>query len=129
MEFYGGGALGKGISFWLSYEGLFLLRGWAGDGLTLKQIAANMGVNRSTLCRYRKKHSSIDDCFKEGKMFVDYEVENALREKALSGDMKAIVFWLENKKNLKPSDEGGFSVAGGGASAGNGEEVCIVDDL
>ncbi len=68
---------------WLKPDKLILLEGWARDGLTDEQIAHNMGISRKTLAIWKKEYSDIGDTLKKGKEVVDYEVENALLDKAL----------------------------------------------
>lgn len=68
---------------WLEPEKLILIEGWARDGLTDEQIAANMGISRSTLSEWKKKYSDISDTLKRGKEVVDRQVENALLKRAL----------------------------------------------
>lgn len=68
---------------WLEPEGLLKLEGWARDGLIDEQIAANMGISRSTLSVWKDKYSDISDSLKKGKVVVDRQVENALLKRAL----------------------------------------------
>ncbi|WP_025692587.1 hypothetical protein [Paenibacillus zanthoxyli] len=68
---------------WLTPEGLLKLEGWARDGLTDEQIAANMGVNVATLYRYKQDYCEIRESLKKGKEVVDRQVENALLKRAL----------------------------------------------
>ena len=68
---------------WLNEEGLLQLEAWARNGLTDEQIAANMGITRSTLNEWKKKYSDISDTLKRGKDIVDIQVENALLKRAL----------------------------------------------
>lgn len=68
---------------WLTEEGLLQLEAWARNGLTDEQIAANMGITRSTLNEWKKKYSDISDTLKRGKDIVDIQVENALLKRAL----------------------------------------------
>lgn len=89
---------------WLTDDGLLLLEGWARDGLTDEQIAERIGISRSTLSEWKKKYSDISDALKKGKEVVDYQVENALLQKALSGDTTAIIFWLKNRRPDKWRD-------------------------
>ena len=53
------------------------------DGLTEEQIAANMGIVRSTLNEWKTKFPDISDTLKRGKAIVDIQVENALLKRAL----------------------------------------------
>lgn len=71
---------------WLEPDGLLLLEGWARDGLTDEQIAANIGIRRSTLFDWKQKYSDISDALKRGKEVVDIQVENALLKRALGYD-------------------------------------------
>lgn len=68
---------------WLSPEGLLKLEGWARDGLTDEQIAANIGINTATLYDWKKKYPKISESLKRGKEIVDIQVENALLKRAL----------------------------------------------
>lgn len=103
---FGGEGVAKGkYEYWLTGDGLTLLEGWARDGLTDEQIAANMGVNVATLYRYKNDHREICEALKKGKEVVDYEVENALLKKAMSGDVTASIFWLKNRRPDKWRDK------------------------
>lgn len=105
---------------WLTEDGLLRLEAWARNGLTDAQIAANMGITRSTLNEWKKKYSDISDTLKRGKEVVDIQVENALLKRALGysydevtvedgeetkrvtkevvPDTTAQIFWLKNRK-------------------------------
>lgn len=109
---------------WLEKDNLTLLGAWARDGLTDEQIAANMGISRSTLSEWKKKYPCIKDTLKKNKAIVDTEVENALLKRALGYDYEEIsdkyergvlmehkvtkkhvipdttaqIFWLKNRK-------------------------------
>lgn len=83
---------------WLESENLLLIEGWARDGLTDEDIAANMGISRSTLNNWKNKYSDISDTLKKGKDVVDRQVENALLKEALDGNITAIIYWLNNRK-------------------------------
>ena len=89
-----------------------------------EQIAAKMGITRSTLNEWKQKYSDISDTLKRGKEVVDIQVENALLKRALGyesvetteelsdGQMKvtkrvtkqippdttAQIFWLKNRR-------------------------------
>lgn len=69
---------------WITEEGLLKIEGWARDGLTDKQIAEHkIGVNESTLHRWKKTHPQVMQALKRGKEVVDRQVENALLKNAL----------------------------------------------
>ena len=90
--------------YWLTEEGLTLLKGWARDGLTDEQIAHNCGISATTLYNWKNRHVEILEALKKGKEVVDYQVENALLKKALVGDTTAQIFWLKNRRPDKWRD-------------------------
>lgn len=77
---------------------LILVEGWARDGLTEEQISHNLGIAYSTFREYKNKYSALSAAIKKGKEVVDYEVENALLKSALSGNVTAQIYWLNNRK-------------------------------
>ncbi|MCU7380985.1 MAG: helix-turn-helix transcriptional regulator [Clostridiales Family XIII bacterium] len=105
---------------WLTPEGLLKIEGWARDGLTDEQIAANMGIAVSTLNNWKNDHVEILETLKKGKEVVDRQVENALLKRALgysydeitreggvetkrvtkevTPDTTAQIFWLKNRR-------------------------------
>ena len=52
---------------WLTEENLLRLEAWSRDGLTLEQIAKNIGVSRETLNEWKKKKPDISDALKKGR--------------------------------------------------------------
>ena len=86
------------INEWLKEDNLILLEGWAREGLTDEQIAHNIGIDRTTLYRWKEKECNIYNALKRSKDIVDYEVENALLKSALEGNVTAQIFWLKNRK-------------------------------
>jgi hypothetical protein len=103
------GSKGK-YKYWLTDEGLTLLRGWARDGLTDEQIADKCCIVSSTLYEWKKKYPDFSEALKKGKEVVDTEVENALYQKALAGDTTAMIFWLKNRRPDKWRDKQEISV-------------------
>ena len=97
-------ARGK-FEYWLTDDGLTLLEGWARDGLTDEQIAHNMGVAYSTFRVWKEKYSAISAVLKKSKEIVDFEVENALLDAALGGNITAQIFWLKNRQKAKWKDK------------------------
>ena len=89
------------IEEWLEPDNLILLEGWARSGLTEEQIAHNMGIDRTTLYRWKKKDCNILNALKRNKDIVDFEVENALLKNAMEGNVTAQIFWLKNRKQLE----------------------------
>lgn len=109
---------------WLTKEGLALLGGWAKEGLTDEQIAANMGIARSTLAEWKNKYPDIGNVLKENKEVADYNVENALYKTALSGNVTAMIFWLKNRKPSKWREKVEETT-----SDNSSESAVIVDDI
>lgn len=70
---------------------LILVQGWARDGLTMEQIAHNLGISKETLYQYKRKYVDLSDALKKGKEVIDIEVENALLKKALGYKSKEII--------------------------------------
>ena len=102
---------------WLEEDRLTLLEGWARDGLTREQIAARMGIAIRTFYKWQKKYPQIGQALRRGKELVDYQVEAALLDKALGGDLKAQMYWLNNRRGdrwqehpREKTDEGGEAV-------------------
>lgn len=99
---------------------LNLVESWARDGLTLEQIAHNLGVALSSLCEYKNQYSELAEAIKNGKDDIDVQVENALLKRALgynyaevtyengietkrvvkevTPDTTAQIFWLKNRR-------------------------------
>lgn len=90
-----------------------LVEGWARDGLSNEQIAANLGVNVATLYEWRLRHPEFAESIKKGKEVADREVENALHQSALSGNIVAQIFWLKNRKPGQWRDKQDVEHSGG----------------
>jgi len=113
------------VDEWLTEEGLALVIGWARDGLTNPEIAVKMGVARSTLIDWQKRHKEFGEALRQGKEVADRKVEMTLYKRALGydydetteirdknnnivekkkitrhmpPDVGAICFWLKNRK-------------------------------
>lgn len=84
---------------WLSEDKLTLIKGWAQSGLSNDQIANNIGISRSTLYDWQKKHPDILDAIKKGKEVVDFEVENALLKSALGYEVEETRQYIADTPN------------------------------
>lgn len=89
---------------WLEPENLVLLRGWKRDGWTDEQIAQRIGIHYRTFQKWKTKYSPIGRAVKTGKENANFRVENKLLERALNGNMTAIIFWLKNNWRDKYND-------------------------
>lgn len=89
---------------WITEGGLTLLSGWAREGLTDEQIARNLGISRSTLYQWRQRFPAVAQALDTGRELADYQVENALYQAALGGNITAQIFWLKNRRPGKWRD-------------------------
>ena len=101
MAWEGGGPMPSKAESWLEEEALVLLEGWARDGLSGEKIAGLMGVGASTFYKWQKKYPQIAQAVRKGRETVDYQVEQALLDKALGGDLRAQMYWLNNRRGDK----------------------------
>ena len=87
------------IEEWTKPEKLVLIQGWRMNGLTVEQVADNIGIVKSTLYEWMKKNSNISNALKIGREQADNIIENALFNKAKGGDVTAMIFWLKNRRS------------------------------
>ena len=70
------------------------MRCWAGDGLTLTEIAKKIGVSQQCLSLWVAKYPEVKTALYTTKEQLDYEVENALFRRAVgykTEEVKTIV--------------------------------------
>lgn len=111
------------IQEWLEEDKLILLEGWARDGLSLEQISKNIGIDESTIYKWKKEKKEIFEALKRGKEVADYEVENAVFKRAtgytyeektyengnlvktivkeVAPDTTAQIYWLKHRQREK----------------------------
>lgn len=70
------------VAYWLTADGLLLIRAWIRDGATDEILAKKMKVARSTLSEWKKKYAPITESMEKTKEIVDVEVENGLLKRA-----------------------------------------------
>lgn len=75
---------------WLEEDNLMLLECWARDGYTYTDIANRIGIDLSTLRRWRVQYPEIEHALKRGREIIDYKVENALLKSALGYKKKEV---------------------------------------
>lgn len=68
------------------------------QGETDEEIAAGLGVSRSTLALWKARHPEFSDALKSWKGEADDQIEHSLYRKALAGDTTAAIFWLKNRR-------------------------------
>lgn len=81
---------------------LVLIEGWARNGLTIEQIAKNLGISKVTFYKYMNDHIELFERLKKGKEVVDIEVENALLKRALGYEYKEVT----KERTLKKDNNG-----------------------
>lgn len=65
-----------------------------------KKLAEYFGVTETTVNNWKKEHPEFFESIKQGKDEYDNDkIVEALRNKALTGDVPAIKFWLTNRKS------------------------------
>ena len=90
---------------WLENDNLSLLRGWKMQGLTDEQIARDkIGIAPRTLEKWKAKYGQISRALKIGKERANFAVENKLFQKALEGNVTAMIFFLKNSYRDKYND-------------------------
>ena len=78
------------VDFWITEDGLSLIRSWSRDTFSKSEIANRMGISPSTLNEWCDKYEEIDEAIRTTKEIVDYQVENALLKAALGYKTKEI---------------------------------------
>lgn len=74
--------MGK-VDFWLTPEGLILLRAKSRDSLTKNELARKLGIAPKTLSLWESKYPEIEEALRQGREITDVRVENAILKKAL----------------------------------------------
>ena len=67
---------------------LAVLQAWARAGLSDERIAKHIGISRSTLNEWKKKHQTIKEALGTGKEIANRQVENALYRLTQGGTVK-----------------------------------------
>lgn len=78
------------IDFWVTSDGLTVLRAWCRDGLTRKEIADKIGISVRTLYRWEKDNAGIAEALRVGRELTDINVENAILKKALGFEAEEV---------------------------------------
>ena len=56
---------------------------WLGAGATDKEIAENLGINKSTFCEYKKQFKELNELVKNGRKKAILEIKAALFRRAV----------------------------------------------
>jgi len=79
-------------------EYIKLVRWMARAGLTDKEIAEEIGIQRSTLNNWKKRYPEFAEALKQGKDVIDDMVEDALLKRALGYEYEETKIIAEDKK-------------------------------
>ena len=71
---------------------------WLHGGATEADCYKKLGVCADSWFEYKRKYLEFAEALKEDKDFADTQVENALYNSAISGNVTAMIFWLKNRK-------------------------------
>lgn len=116
---------------WVTADGILLIEGWARDGLSMAEIAHNIGVSKQTLYNWSNRSAELAEALKEKREVADRVIENALFKRAVGyryneitrmrdeagnitqekeierempPDTAALIFWLRNRQKSKWSN-------------------------
>lgn len=93
------------IEDWSEPEKLILIQGWRMNGLTIEQVANNIGIVKSTLYEWMKKNPNISNALKIGAEEALMIAENSLFTLVKKKNLGAIIFFLKNRSNGKWKDK------------------------
>lgn len=85
------------VDYWLTDDGLMLIKAWTRDGIIQEDLAVKMGISREALRKWRKRYPEIQEAMSVGQEVIDYKVENALLKAALGYQKKTIKVTLGKK--------------------------------
>ncbi len=78
------------VDFWLTDDGLTLIRGWARNSFSKHELADKMGISDTCLNNWCEKYEEIRLAVETTRELVDFNVENALLKAALGYKTKEI---------------------------------------
>ena len=85
------------VDFWLTEDGLTLVKAWTRDGITIEEICKKIGIQRNTYYRWCDQYKEFKEAVNTSRELVDYKVENALLKAALGYKTKEIKVTLGKK--------------------------------
>ena len=81
---------------------------WSRAGATDKEIAENLGIHKSIMCEYKKKHQEFNELLKNGRKHAVLEIKAALFKRATGchySEKKTIVEYEEWSPDIKEALE------------------------
>lgn len=89
----------KNIEHWSKEPQLKQIEEWAKKGLSVHEIAKNMGIAQSTLYNWRDKDDGIMVALNKGQEHIVEVLENALIKRALGYDIKEYNYRYDDQGN------------------------------
>lgn len=74
------------------------IKDWVRNGATDEEVIKRLGISKRSFYEYKREFSQFSHSLKESKEIVDSQVENALLQNALKGNIVAQIFWLKNRR-------------------------------
>jgi IS30 family transposase len=68
--------------------------------LPMDQIAQILGIHKSTLLRMVKRDNAVRDTLEQGRAIASYRLRQTLCDLALSGDIRALIFWCRTQEGF-----------------------------
>ena len=81
--------MGK-VDWWLTEDGLMLLKARSRDSLTRRELAEKIGISPATLAKWENAYPEIAEAVRCGREITDISVENAILKKALGFPTKEV---------------------------------------
>lgn len=85
------------VDYWLTDDGIELIKSWARNTFSKSEIADRMGINVNTLVKWQKQYDEIDRAINVTRELVDFQVENAVLKAALGYKTKEIKVTIGKK--------------------------------
>lgn len=88
---------------WNNEEGLKKIEEWIAKGLTVKDVAKNMGVSRSTLYSWKDKDSDILNALRAGREVQNEIIEGSLFKRATGYNTEEFEYKYDDFGNKVPT--------------------------
>lgn len=82
----------RSMGYWNRKKQLSQITQWASEGLSMHEIAHNMGISRTTLYNWRDKDIDIMNALSKGQEDIVEILENALIKRAVGYDIEDITY-------------------------------------
>ena len=89
----------KSLEYWTEPEQLNRIKQWAEQGLSVVDIANNIGIAQSTLYNWRSKSDVIMEALTKGQDTAVEILENALFKRAVGYDIEEVTYRYDEEGN------------------------------